>query len=71
MSLDQVPDPNRFSKEETLASIVALYTFGADTCADDIQQQAAEAFCKLFDILNPAEFAHMGILLSYGEGDGH
>ena len=71
MSFDQVPGPSGFSKEETLASILALYTFAADTYANDLQQQAADAFCKLFDILNPAEFAEMGISLPYGEGDGH
>lgn len=71
MSSDPVFGPNDFSKEETLASIIALYVFGAETCSVDTQQAAADAFCKLFDILDPAEFAMLGISLTYGEGDGH
>tara|TARA_R110002074_G_scaffold104413_1_gene225427 strand:+ start:2182 stop:2385 length:204 start_codon:yes stop_codon:yes gene_type:complete len=50
----------------TLSSIQALYVFGAIISSKEMQKKASTSFCKLFDILNPAEFTAMGIYLSHG-----
>jgi hypothetical protein len=64
-------DPNDFDRAVALASITTLYMFGAEERMHELQEGAADAFCKLFDVFTASDLESMGISLTYGEEDDH
>lgn len=64
-------DPNDFDRAVALASITTIYMFGAEERMPELQEGAADAFCKLFDVFTAVDLESMGISLPYGEEDDH